>query len=555
MNVKILKLILALLCILLPLVSRAQFNFTTNNGSITITRYTGPGPVIDIPPATNGLPVTGIANNAFNGVSAAESILIPGSITNIGTGVFDYCYNLTNITVDPVNASYSSLDGVLFDKSQATLIQYPVGRTNQNYSVPNSVVILGDRAFYGCNHITNIVGGSNLERIEDFTFYLCQSLTHISMPDTLVSIGNNAFGVCSGLTSVTLPAAVTNINPYAFYSCQNLTNIEVDVGNADYSSLDGTLFNKSQTMLIQYALGRTNQDYSVPDGVSSVGAYSFSSSANLFRVSIPAGVSSIGNSAFANCSSLTNIAVDAGNTVYSSADGVLFNRTQTKLIQCPAGKSGTYSIPNTVTDIGDYAFFYCGHLTKVIIPDGVGSIGTDAFYYCTGLQSITIPDTVVSIGGEAFYYCINLSRITIGSGVTLISYYAFSECYSLMGVYFDGNAPTLGSSIFLYNKNATVYHLPGTTGWSSTFGGRPVETWDPHIATDPPAFGMQPNNQFGFMIHSTNDVAVRVEVNSNLTDSGWSDLLTTNITAGTVTISDPNAPDYPRRFYRLRMPR
>jgi len=178
-------------------------------------------------------------------------------------------------------------------------------------------------------------------------------------------------------------------------------------------------------------------------------------------------VTSIGENAFHYCSSLTAISVDAGNSVYSSVDGVLFNKSKTTLIQCPGGKAGSYAIPNSVTSIGDGAFYNCTSLTSVAIPNSVTSIGNGVFYNCTSLTSVTIPNNITNIGNRAFY-----------------------DCASLKGVYFKGNAPGIGSSVFDGDNNATVYYLLGTTGWGSKFGGRPTALWNaigPKIGDRPTA--------------------------------------------------------------------
>jgi hypothetical protein len=115
--------------------------------------------------------------------------------------------------------------------------------------------------------------------------------------------------------------------------------------------------------------------------------------------------------AFGSCFSLTVINVDATNTAYSSVDGVLYDKNKTALLQYPAGKTGAFTIPGSVTSIGNWAFFSCFNLTRITIPGSVTSIGNRAFAYCTRLVSITIPSSVTSIGDHAFSECI-LTSVT-----------------------------------------------------------------------------------------------------------------------------------------------
>src|SRR5208282_1915767 len=140
---------------------------------------------------------------------------------------------------------------------------------------------------------------------------------------------------------------------------------------------------------------------------------------------------SIGYQVFYACFSLTNISVAASNPAYSSLSGVLFDKAQTTLIQFHVGLGGSYTIPNTVTNIGDYSFYSGSSLTNVTITGNVIRIGVDAFGGCNGLTNVTIPNNVTTIGGSAFAYCIKLAKETIGNGVATIGDSAFFECTAL----------------------------------------------------------------------------------------------------------------------------
>ena len=189
--------------------------------------------------------------------------------------------------------------------------------------------------------------------------------------------------------------SVTSIGGYAFFSCTSLTS--VTIGNS----------------------------------VTSIGDQAFRGCTGLTSVTIPNSVTSIGDAAFCDCSGLTSINVVDDNPNYISKDGVLFDKQQTTLIQYPGGKQGAYVIPNSVTSIGDFAFYGCTGLTSVTIPNSVTSIGMGAFMNCTALTSVTIPNSVTSIGSSAFSGCTGLTSIEIPNSVTSIGELVFTGCDGL----------------------------------------------------------------------------------------------------------------------------
>ena len=143
--------------------------------------------------------------------------------------------------------------------------------------------------------------------IGDYAFSRCSSLTSIEIPDSVTSIGEGAFNKCRSLASVVIGNSVTNISEYAFSSCSSLTSIEVDVDNAVYKSIDGNLYTKDGKILVQYAIGKSNTSFVIPDGVTSIGYGAFSDCISLTSVEIPDSVTSIGEWAFDQCSSLEDV--------------------------------------------------------------------------------------------------------------------------------------------------------------------------------------------------------------------------------------------------------
>ncbi|GHV65430.1 hypothetical protein FACS1894199_06080 [Bacteroidia bacterium] len=289
--------------------------------------------------------VTTIDVYAFTGCTSLASVTIPSSVTYIGSGAFRNCTGLTEINVDAVNANYASVDGVLFNKTKTTLIQYPTGKLGA-YTIPSSVTTIGE-----------------------FAFSTCTNLASVTIPDGVTTIGTSAFYGCTSLASVTIPSSATTIGSQAFYNCSGLTEISVEAANANYASVDGVLFNKTKTTLIQYPAGKQDAAYTIPSSVTTIREDAFYGCTSLASITILSGVTTIGTQAFWNCTSLASV-----------------------------------SIPSSVTTIGSSAFDGCTSLASVTIPSSVTTIGSSAFAYCTGLTRVyNLKPAPQSINSDVFY--------------------------------------------------------------------------------------------------------------------------------------------------------
>ena len=417
--------------------------------------------------------VSAIKEGAFDGCEYLRSIVIPNSVTSIGKKAFANCPRLQSVEI-PTSITEVS-DSLFFNCSALTSLKIPdsvnrirnsafygcSGLTSQ--VIPNSVTIIEEYAFYGCSGLLTLSIGNSVARIKDSAFYGCTGLTSLTIPNSvyridesafrdctgltsltiglIIKIGDYAFSGCSGLTSLTIPNTVESIGNYAFYGCDGLKSVKI--GNAVTSIGD-----------FSFASCYRMTSVEIPNSVESIGGHAFWGCSGLTRIEIPNSVTSIGDGAFASCTglvsqeipnsvsyigrgvfddcdNLTDIIVSDGNKNYSSIDGVLCNKGKTTLNVYPRGRVGSYSIPHSITTIGDHAFHDCEHLTSVDIPNSVTTIGRSAFSYCHDLTNIKIPNSVISIGDFAFRSCLNMVIAEIPNSVSTIGEEAFEGCDKL----------------------------------------------------------------------------------------------------------------------------
>ena len=499
--------VLALVCIFaLPATAQAategDYEYSVSNDEATITGYTGAGGDITIPSTLGGYPVTGLQGYyegteygyfECGGVFGANitSVKIPDSVITIGAAAFAYCDSLKSVTMGKnvttiAKVAFYSCDGltsVTIGESVTTISAsafdccanlkgFCVDQANKNFSSDKRGVLFNKdktilvQAHYTISESYSIPNSVTI--IREGAFKNCDGLTSVTIGDGVESIGNSAFEYCNGLTSVTIPDSVTTIGAGAFHECTELT-----------------------------------------------------------KVTIGKGLTTIADGVFDGCSGLTGIWASEGNPNFSSdKKGVLFNKDKTTLLLAPQQLSGKYTIPNTVTTIGEGAFSGCIGLTGVTIPDSVTSItdfpfpydgslnyttygkakylgnannpylylaevtdkeistfqflsgtkiiGARVFADCRNLKTFNIADSITSVGKGAFWGCWNLTNVTIGKGVQAIGGNVFGYCEDLTGIWVNKSNAYFSSDNkgVLFNKDKTILlQAPGQLAGSYQIPG------------------------------------------------------------------------------------
>ncbi len=292
-----------------------------------------------------------IGRSAFEFCSLLERVYLPSTLKGISgdSDFYEYaafyaCYRLTEVYYLGTLEGWSK--GHFGDAFSCDYNLYINGQILTDVEFEN-VTSISDSAFENCKSLIRVTIGDGVTNIGDSAFSWCSSLTSVTIGNSVESIGDYAFSSCDSLTSVTIGNSVICIGNWAFYGCDSLISIRVDENNANYKDIDGNLYTKDGSTLINYAIGKTDISFIIPNSVKN-----------------------IGSCAFYDCESLTSVV-----------------------------------IPDSVTSIGGSAFYNCDSLTSVVIPDSVTSIGSGAFDSCDSLTSVYYKGTVndwsnISIGSN-----------------------------------------------------------------------------------------------------------------------------------------------------------
>ena len=380
--------------------------------------------------------VTYIGNSVFDCCFGLTSLSIPASLTGeVGLSI-DYCDSLTDIYYGDTKAAWTQLgmyydhyrvtvhcsdveiaaadssacgddliwtlssDGVLtiagtgdmWDYNSLHRVPwYDNGLEIKTVRILSGVTGIGETAFYRCENLTQVTIPEGVTRIGDSAFSSCSALTSVTLPESVTSIGSSAFSSCERLTSMTIPAGVTAISDYTFYQCDSLTEITIpagvtSIGNYAFgfcSGLTEITLPANLTSIGHHGFYFCNRliEVTIPEGVTTIGRRAFDDCSALTRVSLPASLVDWNPTMmFEFCSSLAEIQVAEANPAYCAADNIVYDKAMETLLLCPAGKTGSVTIPASVKTVVEYAFYECGALTEIRFEGPAPSFGAHSFY-------------------------------------------------------------------------------------------------------------------------------------------------------------------------------
>lgn len=334
---------------------------------------------------------------------SAEWYLIDGTLTISGANnMADYSetnkapwtgLNITKIVVENISTIGNYAFAGLSEVTEITL--------------PTTVYEIGDYAFKNCTGLKSVEIPNSLELgiISEGMFYGCTSLETIKLPDNIQKIENLAFANCKSLSSFTVPKEVTIIKRGTFLNCESLSSITM--GN-EITEIGGSAFAGCGLTEIQ-----------LPSGITGIGEEAFAKN-KFTEFTISSGVTELGAGVFAGCDQLQEISVEEGNANFSAAGGVLYDKAGTKLLLCPSGKEGTFTLPRRTTEIAESAFKGCKKITELVLPSGLTTIGSKAFSGMN-LTNIEIPAELERLSPDAFAYCSKLTEITVDEENTVFA--------------------------------------------------------------------------------------------------------------------------------------
>ena len=337
----------------------------------------------------------------------------------------------------------------VFSASAATVTTYTEGDYTYKISKESAVITKCATTVSGEITVPSSLGGYPVTELSNNSFYNCKKITRIVLPEGIKKLGTSVFWKCSALQSVVLPQSLSVISSKTFNECTALTGIDFG-GVREISSY-------------AFAGCTSLRSVDVPEGVDMVWEFAFSGCTALESVSYPSTLKDLMPRACDGCYSLTRFSVDPDCPYYTSADGIIYSKDMSVLVNAPAGLEGAFTVPDGVLELGKYSFKDCEKITAVTVPDSVETVGWEAFLYCYGLEKITVGSGAVIIGGGCFGDCSALKEVDLRMAENaLIDTCAFYNCTALERIVLPDTVTAIGSQAFCGDTALAEIVIPDT---------------------------------------------------------------------------------------------
>lgn len=350
-----------------------------------------------------------------------DTLSLPATVEELDFDLLKRCPVLQGVSIDASHTEYTSIDGVVYNKKVTKLLYCPIGKKG-TLVIPDSITNVDCKMLKECTALTAVQVGDNHPTLssEDGVLFSKDKKSLYIYP-------------CAKAGAYTIPAGVQDVTPSSFGGCTKLTAIHVDAANVAYSSVDGVLYDKFQSRLLRCPEGKAGA-YTIPDSVTKIDAGAFTDCHKLTAVTIGDGIHFADNY-FSSCNKLEKIVLGAGvYTIYHDEFGGFFDDCDA-LTTIEVDKDNKwYTAKDGVLFNKDKTVLLRYPQAKkgaYTVPDGVKKIDEAAFAECSGLTSVTVPDSVTEIGRRAFFECKALTEVKLGKGVSVLKDWTFDGCSAL----------------------------------------------------------------------------------------------------------------------------
>lgn len=399
-----------------------------------LSGYTGTDSVVRIPPKIDGITVSVIDEDAFNGNDNITKVVLPVGVYAIWDYAFAFCDNLESVELNEGLKTIS--EGAFYGYNSTNKIK--------SITIPSTVTEIEKNSFRSCQNLENVIfSGDNITTIGEYAFLECTKLSSITLPDSVVNMSNSVFEDCTSLKSVQLSNGLIEISSNCFNRCSSLTAIDIP---DSVLKIGGSAFGECTSL----------SSVDLPNALQEISSYAFQNT-SISEISLPQTVTSLGSGTFMGCAALNSIAIPQKVTTIPT--GFASGCTSLSQIDIPYGvaeiKGKAFEncvnlteivIPNSVTDVS--GFIGCTSLSKVTLSKNIENIGSQSFKGCNSLKNIELPQSLRFIGESAFEGCTLLENIVLPTKLEEIDSLAFKDCSKLTNITIPDSVNRMGKQVF-----------------------------------------------------------------------------------------------------------